>query len=98
MFQKVEIKKLSNFSSDHMPIIASFATNQKIPTYNLTVTKRSQKLFTNERWNASLASKNWSEIENCENLDDMVEMFTKNVTEALDEVTPIKTFNTYLTC
>ena len=92
MFPHVEIKKLKNSSSDHVPVVASFVTNKKIPIHNSAITKRSQKLFTKERWNESLASRNWNEIYNCENIDDMVEIFTANVTEVMDEITPIKTF------
>ena len=58
---------------------------------------RSQKLFSKERWNECLASKDWSEIENCSNVDDMVEIFTTNVTEAMDETKPC-IFNTNYTC
>ena len=56
------------------------------------VTKRSQKLFTKERWNVCLASKDWSELDDCDDVEEMVEIFTKNITDALDEITPFKTF------
>ena len=31
-------------------------------------------------------------MDECEGVDEMVEIFTKNITEALDEVTPMKSF------
>ena len=92
MSNNVQVKKLSNSSSDHVPVIASFKTNQKLPKHISKVTKRSQKLFSKERWNSCLASKDWSELDECEGVDEMVEIFTKNITEALDEVTPMKSF------
>ena len=39
-----------------------------------------------------LARKDWSGLEDCNSVDDMVDIFTKNIDEALDEVAPIKSF------
>ena len=39
--------------------------------------------------------KEWNGLENCNTVDEMVDIFTKNIEEALDEVAPIKTFNYY---
>ena len=34
----------------------------------------------------------WSELENCSTVDEMVDIFTKNIDFALDEVASFKTF------
>ena len=56
------------------------------------ITKRSLKNFTKEAWNNCLSKKDWSKIECCSDVDRMVEIFSQNIEEALDEVAPIKTF------
>ena len=88
----VKINRLQNSSSDHVPVLVSYNTNLKKPMYSSSVTKRCQKFYTKDRWNKCLQEKDWSELDSCGNVDEMVEIFTRNITEALDEVTPIKTF------
>ena len=88
----VKTNRLQNSSSDHVPVLVSYNTNLKKPMYSSSVTKRCQKFYTKDRWNKCLQEKDWSELDSCGNVDEMVEIFTRNITEALDEVTPIKTF------
>ena len=57
MCAHIQTKILKNSSSDHVPVIASFKTNQKIPILVFSITKRSQKYFSKERWNNCLAKK-----------------------------------------
>ena len=40
-----------------------------------------------------LAKKDWSTVSECQDVDQMVEIFTAFITEALDEITPFKTFS-----
>ena len=63
--------------------------------YSRNVTKQCLKDFSEEKWNESLAMKECNVLENCNTVDEMVDIFTKNIEEALDEVAPIKTFNYY---
>ena len=90
MSDHTKSRTLANASSDHVPVITSFKSNQKSHIHISKITKRSQKFFTKERWNECLAKKNWSKLEMCENVDQMVEIFTEKITEALDEITPLK--------
>ena len=48
------------------------------------------KNFTAEGWRNCLANLDWTEIDESNNIEDMVEIFTNNVTTALDMVAPIK--------
>ena len=65
-------------------------SKNKLP-HRRKITKRSFKNFNKTSWNQSIASKYWSGIESTD-LDNMVEIFTKNVNEALDYIAPYKTF------
>ena len=56
------------------------------------ITKRSMKNFSEESWNQCLANKDWSKIDECTDVNEMVSIFTEKINEALDEVAPIKTF------
>ena len=60
--------------------------------YSKQITKRSLKNFNEQSWNRSLATKDWSGIENEKDINEKVRIFTRNINEALDEVAPIKTF------
>ena len=51
------------------------------------------KNFSVEAWNECLENKDWSQIEECAEVDEEVQVFTKLITEALDEVAPVKTFS-----
>ena len=55
------------------------------------IVKRSLKNFTTEKWNECLIAKDWSKLETSE-LNEMVEIFTKNTQDANDEVAPFKSF------
>ena len=55
--------------------------------------KRSYKNYNVENWNASLSKKDWSAIEKTNVLDEKVNIFTKLITESLDEVAPMKSFS-----
>ena len=48
--------------------------------------------FTKEKWNQCLATKNWTISKDCKNVEEMVDTFSNNMTEAIDEVAPFKTF------
>ena len=48
--------------------------------------------FNPDNWNNALAAKNWSLIETSSSLDAMINNFNKLISDALDEVAPIKSF------
>ena len=60
--------------------------------YERKITKRSFKTFNKDSWNVSLAKQDWSELENCGDVDEMVSIFDVNVLATLNEVAPIKMF------
>ena len=63
-----------------------------IVQFHKKITKRSFKNFPEEILNECLCSKDWSEMAECSNVDNMAKIFSKNTKAALDEVAPIKTF------
>ena len=65
MTNKITINKLDNSSSDHVPVVVRLESAQKHKIYTKKITKRSLKNFSQENWNKSLASKNWSKLEKC---------------------------------
>ena len=46
------------------------------------------KNFNDISWNEALAKRDWNQIQETNNLDDKVELFTKLINESLDEVAP----------
>ena len=85
-------KTLKNSSSDHLPVITTFSSKIARKNFKTKITKRKMKNFTKTNWNQALAKKNWSQIETCADLDEKVVIFTKLVTECLDEVAPLTEF------
>ena len=90
--RNLSTKTLNNSSTDHLPVKCEIRSIPKNLSYSRKITKRSLKNFTDEAWNVSLENKNWSDLENCKTVDEMVDIFTENINLALDEVTPFKTF------
>ena len=82
---------LKNSSSDHLPVICVVQSLPKALPYSRDVTKRCLKGFNEEKWNDSLINKDWSGLEECTSVDEMVDILSKNIEEALDEVAPIIT-------
>ena len=39
-----------------------------------------------------LSRRDWSSIDDCNNVDDMVKVFSLNINEALDDIAPYRTF------
>ena len=54
--------------------------------------KRSLKNFNEKAWNESLAKRDWSIRDDCENVNEMAKEFTDLITETLDEIARMKTF------
>ena len=50
------------------------------------------KDFTEEKWNACLDNQDWSGLEECNTVEEMVDIFTTNTNKALDIVVPFKNF------
>jgi hypothetical protein len=88
----IKVKKLPNSATDHLPVITQYSLDKNKVKYKHSITKRSYKTFTKERWNKSQASQDWSGLNKCEGVDQMVNIFDKNIAEALNEVVPVKTF------
>ena len=74
-----------------MPILNKISFKKPIARFVHEIRKRSYKSYTKEKWTDYLAKKDWSTLED-QDLDTMVEIFTRNTTDALDEVAPFKTF------
>ena len=88
----IKLNKLSNSSSDHLPVLLSYSLDLTKLRYSHSVTKRSFKYFTKEKWNEALAKQDWLDVEEATNVTRMVDIFNANVLSALDEIAPIKTF------
>ena len=90
----LKVKKLVNSSTDHVPVVINLDLDIKKDKskFKQKITKRSFKNFSNEAWNASLASKDWSPIYSSNTVDEKVNVFQKNIKDALNEVAPVKTF------
>ena len=89
---RITVNKLQNSSSDHLPVKIKYNMDTKKTSHKKSITKRSFKNFTKERWNEALEEEDWLDVEECEEVDEMVSIFTKNVTRALDKVAPVKKF------
>ena len=53
-------------------MVAYYNLAKTKPSYKRTITKRSYKNFTAERWNSCLENQDWSAVENCQNVEEMV--------------------------
>ena len=88
----VLIKKLQDSSGDHLPVVVDYELDLKKLIYNHSVTKRSFKNFNKEVWNSALAEQDWLDVEECNGVHQMVNIFDRNIQAALDKVAPVKTF------
>ena len=88
----IKVRTLPTSSTDHLPVIITYRLDIKKAQYKRKITKRSFKHFTKENWNESLERQDWSEIEVCTDVNQMVKIFDENVRAALDEVAPVKSF------
>ena len=86
------MKTHQNSSTDHLPVIIRYSLNLAKVTYKRSLTKRSFKKFTKEVWNEALEQEDWMEVDDCEDVNEMVKLFTEKVNRALDKVAPVKTF------
>ena len=88
--QYVTVTSLKKSFSDHVPVLTKLVTNEEVPILTKKIVKRSFKQFTKQKWNQSLARKDWTSMTGNSNVDQMVQTFKQNITECLDEVAPIK--------
>ena len=88
----VKCEKMKNSSSDHLPVMVSYNLDTKKVWYKRSITKRSFKNFTKEKWNASLAKQDWLDVEDYTDVDLMVGDFNEKIEKALDLVAPVRTF------
>ena len=89
---EVRFKKIQNRATDHLPIMATLVKQSKINPKMKSITKRSTKFFTKEKWVSSLATQSWEDLGATEDLDKMTYLLTEHVTTSLDECAPRKTF------
>ena len=88
----IKIEKIKNSSSDHLPVVINYSLDLKKIRHKFSVTKRSFKNFTKEGWNRCLAEQEWLDVDDCEDVNQMVNMFNDNIERALDQIAPVKTF------
>ena len=88
----ITVTKHQNSSTDHLPVIIKYSLNLTKVSYKRSLTKRSFKNFTKEGWNEALEQEDWLDVEDCEDVNEMVRLFTDKVNRALDRVAPVKTF------
>ena len=75
-------------SSDHLTVLTCLKTIVNRKSHKRKIVKRKMKDFNDAVWNEALAKRDWSEINTTNNLNKKVEIFTKLVTDSLDEVAP----------
>ena len=93
---KVEIVETTLVISRFRFLRVGSHTNTNTHTNTRQIKKRSLKNFSEERWNDILATKQWNSLDSVtedeNSLDKMIEKFSNNVEEALNEIAPFKTF------
>ena len=92
---KLRTFKLDNSATDHLPIVATFMTNQPKWKNNGTkspILKRSMKNFTKTRWIDCLRAKNWDRIAQLQDINEQTSELSKELNLALDECAPYKLF------
>ena len=72
--KKIITTTLKNSLSDHLPVICEVRSIPKILPHTRKVTKRCLKDFSEDKWNDCLSKKDWSKLENCNMVDDMVDI------------------------
>ena len=92
MVNRIQVKKLQNSATDHLPVIAEYCIKASKDSYKHAITKRSFKGFTTEAWNCCLAQQDWLLVDECETVNEMVKAFNENIIKALDLVAPVKNF------
>ena len=85
---KVTKGKLS--ATDHLPIIAELSMPGKQYTKPRKVYRRSWKKVSKNEWNTCLATQNWEDIGKTEDVEEMANIFNKNITTAQDTCAPCK--------
>ena len=76
--ERTTTRKINTGSSDHVPIVAVI-DNGKIERKMKTITKRSVKLLTKKSWSDSFIMKNWEDLGQTENIDEMAEKMNDHV-------------------
>ena len=84
----IETKILPNSSTDHLPIQAKLAIKQK--SKQKVILKRTMKKFNEKRFCRDLALQPWEKLVETEDVNKMVEMYTKFITKTLDNHAPFK--------
>ena len=80
--KNIECKKLTQSSTDHLPILCEIRFKKPAARFVHEIRKRSYKTYTKEKWNECLAKKDRTTLDE-QDLDSMVETFTKHTNEAL---------------
>ena len=88
----ITVKKGETSATDHLPIMAELEVKRERKEKARTIYKRSMKNFNSQDWNRCLAGKNWEELGRTEDVNEMAELFSREVNEALDICAPVKKF------
>ena len=64
---------------DHLPVICEVRSIPKTLPYTRKISKRCLRNFSKEKWNECLEKEDWSDLENCNSVDDMADIFTANI-------------------
>ena len=90
--QSIEVYKLENGATDHVPIVADLklkAPKEKKPRPK-SIRKRVMKDFTKTRWIDCLRNQDWSKVYQHEDVEEKAEELTNQINAALDECAPYK--------
>ena len=89
--ESITVTTHQNSSTDHLPVIIKYSLDLTKVSFKRSITKRSFKNFTKDIWNEALEQEDWLDVDDCEDVNEMVRIFTDNVNRALDKVAPVKT-------
>ena len=72
-----------NSATDHLPVLVDYSLDIAKLNFQRTITKRSYRNFSKENWNKCLAEQDWLDVEDCHEVDDMVDVFNRNIKNML---------------
>ena len=87
----VTFKNQDRAFSDHNMIMATFRTKNRVQNIH-DYTMRQRKNFDLDQYKRDLASIDWTEFDNTEDLDVLNDIFEKNLLKVLETAAPLKTF------
>ena len=85
-------RKIQNSATDHLPVLVDYSLDLTKLKFQHTVTKGSFRNFTRELWNTCLSQQDWLDVEDCEDVNDMVNVFNGNIRHTKYWVRPFLIF------